>query len=338
MNWNNIFAIYCKELVDQLRDRRTLISVIVIPTVAIPLMVFGMGRVMSGVIKKAEAEVPAITIDGGQDSPGVIAELQQSPKFRVVEWSEDFKKRIEDKKLRIAIGLPPKFEAGLKAGAAPDVTIYYFQNDLNSGIAARAAEDFFKDLRERTVAARLEERGLPKEIVHPFAFARKNVAPDEKVGGSVFGGFVPYLIIILCFTGAMYPAMDLTAGEKERGTMETLLCSPVPRVDIVFGKFLMVLTGSLSAMAFALTSMGITASLGGAIMMGGGASAKLGGTVAAKSATESMGTIDPTGLLGVLAKQRWESMPLPPFSFGQLQPTSAERTLRGSVSSAHSAG
>jgi len=66
------------------------------------------------------------------------------------------------------------------------------------------------------------------------------VAPPEKVGGNIIGGFIPYIIIILCFTGAMYPAIDLTAGEKERGTMETLLCSPVNRVNIALGKFLMV--------------------------------------------------------------------------------------------------
>ncbi|MEY2879007.1 MAG: hypothetical protein RLZZ15_1387 [Verrucomicrobiota bacterium] len=301
MNWRSIFTIYRKELTDQLRDRRTLISVIVIPTIAIPLMVFGMGRVMSGVIKKAEAEVPSIAIIGGADSPGVVAELKRSPKFRVVEPTADWKVRIGEKKLRVAIGLPEKFEQGLKAGTAPAVKIFHFQNDLNSGFAARAAEDFFKELRERTVAARLAERGLPKELVRPFEWSRENVAPPEKVGGSGFGGFVPYLIIILCFTGAMYPAMDLTAGEKERGTMETLLCSPVPRVDIVLGKFLMVLTGSLSSMGFALVSMGVTVSLGGMFMMGGGTVAKRGATAAASGAADAMGTIDPAGLLGVLA-------------------------------------
>ncbi len=300
MNWSNIFTIYRKELTDQLRDRRTLISVIVIPTFVMPLIVFGMGKVMSGVMKRAEAEVPSVAIIGGADSPGVVAELKKSPKFKIVATPEDWKERIGDKKLRLAIGLPEKFEAGLAAGAAPAVKIFHFQNDLNSGIAARAAEDFFKDLRDRTVTARLVERGLPKEIVRPFEFARENVAPPEKVGGSVFGGFVPYLVIILCFTGAMYPAMDLTAGEKERGTMETLLCAPTARVDIVMGKFLMVLTGSLSAMGLALLSMGITAMAGGAIMMGGsGATTQLG--AAAKTSAASMGTIDPVGLLGVLA-------------------------------------
>src|SRR6185369_6116265 len=95
-----------------------------------------------------------------------------------------------------------------------------------------------------------------------FDVERKNVAPPEKVGGATIGGIIPYMIIILCFTGAIYPAIDLTAGEKERGTMETLLCSPVGRTEIVLGKFLMVLTASLTTMLLSLVSMGVSMTLG----------------------------------------------------------------------------
>src|SRR3954467_9936143 len=105
----------------------------------------------------------------------------------------------------------------------------------------------------------LAARSLPATLIRPFEVTRENVAPPEKVGGNLFGGIVPYFIIILCFTGAMYPAIDLTAGEKERGTLETLLCSPASRLEIVLGKFLVVLLGSLSAMAMSLSSMVVSA-------------------------------------------------------------------------------
>ena len=71
----------------------------------------------------------------------------------------------------------------------------------------------------------------------------------------MLGGLVPYFIIVLCMTGAMYPAMDLTAGEKERGTIETILCSPVSRTHLVLGKFLMVLTASIATAALSILSM-----------------------------------------------------------------------------------
>ncbi|MBS0663075.1 MAG: ABC transporter permease [Verrucomicrobia bacterium] len=299
MNWRNIVTVYQKELKDSLRDRRTLMSTIIIPTLVMPLLTFGVGKVMASVISRAQEEIPTVAIIGGADSPGVVAALKQAPKLRVVAVPADWRRAISDKKLRAAVELPAGFEAGLKAGAAPEVRVYNYSGELKSDLGARAVERFLTDLRERTVGERLKERGLPATVARPFEFQRENVAPPEKVGGNLFGGIVPYLIIILCFSGAMYPAMDLTAGEKERGTMETLLCSPVARGDIVLGKFLMVLTGSLSAMGFMLLSMGLTATIGGTMMLGGGAM-KVGAATAGKAAGV-LPMIDPLGLVGVLA-------------------------------------
>ena len=302
MNWTNILTVYLKELKDSLRDRRTLLSTIIIPTLVMPLLTFGVGKVASGVIGKARSETPTVMILGGEDSPGVVARLKESKKIKVVPTSLDWKEDITEKKVRAAVQLPEIFEAGLTAGAAPTVVFYRYEGEMKSSFGAGELEKFFRELREQTTTARLAERSLPATLAKPFDFKRENVAPPEKVGGNLFGGVVPYLIIILCFTGAMYPAMDLTAGEKERGTMETLLCSPVARVDIVLGKFLMVLTGSLSAMGFMLLSMGVTALVAGSLLMGGGSMAKAGAAAAASvPAGIVIPLIDPLGLVGVLA-------------------------------------
>lgn len=297
MNWRNVVTVYLKELKDSLRDRRTLMSTIIIPTVVMPLMFFGVGKIAAGIIAKAKSETPVVAIVGGEDSPGVVAQLKASARLKVVD-AGDWKQRIADKKLRAVVQLPAGFEAGLKRGEAPEVTIFYYEGELKSQLGVNELEKFLRDLRERTVTERLAERDLPATLAKPFEFKRENVAPPEKVGGNLFGGLVPYLIIILCFTGAMYPAIDLTAGEKERGTMETLLCSPVSRGEIVLGKFLMVLTGSLSAMVFMLLSMGITASVAGTMLFAGGAKTAAAATAGAKAAALPM--IDPLGLVGVL--------------------------------------
>ncbi|MBI3886449.1 MAG: ABC transporter permease [Opitutae bacterium] len=306
MNWRNLTTVYLKELRDSLRDRRTLLSTIIIPTLVIPLMVFGVGKVMSKVMSQAQGDSSPIMIVGGEDSPGIVAALKAErdpaknrPVFRVVPTG-DYRTAIGDKKIRAAVEIPTGFEAALKTGDAPTVTIFYYEGEIKSGLGQRALEKFFTDLRQKTAEKRLTEHNLPVSLLKPFEVKRKNAAPPEKVGGNLVGGFVPYLIIILCFTGAMYPAMDLTAGEKERGTMETLLCSPVPRVDIVLGKFLMVLTGSVSAMVFMLLSMGTTAFVGGSIMTGSGTTLKV-GAAAAKTTVDVMPTVDPMGLFGVLA-------------------------------------
>jgi sodium transport system permease protein len=301
MNLHNVFTVYLKELKDSLRDRRTLMSVIIIPTLVMPVMFFGLGKIMSGIVKKAQEEIPPIAIVGGEDSPGVVAAMKKSPKLKIVPTPADWKQAISDKKIRAVVEIPASFEAGLKAGAAPTVKISYYMGEMLSRHGVDTVEEFLSDLRDQTVADRLVEHGLPKTMARPFEFKHENVAPPEKVGGNNLGGFVPYIIIILCFTGAMYPAMDLTAGEKERGTMETLLCSPVARTDLVIGKFLMVLTGSLAAMLLSLISMGISATLAGVLFVSSGGAARMAAAAGNVAQAGPMPTIDPMGLLGVLA-------------------------------------
>ena len=303
MNWNHIVTVYLKELRDSLRDRRTLISMIVIPTLVMPAIMFGVGTVMTKVMKQARDEATSLVVVGGADSPQLVAALKAEKKFRIVEAKEDFKTLISEKKVRVAVELPSGFEAALKAGEAKTVTIYHYEGELKSGLGASEVEKFLRTFREKTVEGRLSERGLPLTLIQPFETKRQNVAPPEKVGGNIIGGFIPYIIIILCFTGAMYPAIDLTAGEKERGTMETLLCSPVNRVNIALGKFLMVVTGSLATITLSLTSMALTVMVGGSLLGAGKgmAAAGLAGAAGAKAGPTFIPLIDPVGVLGVFA-------------------------------------
>ena len=131
--------------------------------------------------------------------------------------------------------------------------------------------------------------------IKPLEVRTENVAPPEKVGGNMIGGIIPYFFLLLAYTGAMYPAMDLTAGEKERGTMETLLCSPVSRVNLVLGKFLMILTASIATVACSLISMLLTFSVGGSIL-----AQRMGGSGAAAQRFSSMTTLDPMGVIAVV--------------------------------------
>lgn len=293
MSWRTIGTVYAKELRDTLRDRRTLISMIVVPTLFMPALIFGMGKVASVVVAKAKEEVPRIMVIGGADSPGVIRELRDSGKFKVEKASADWKALISDKKVRAAAEIPLGFDAALRLGSAPAVTLYDYQGELKSGFAVGQLRDFFTGLRERATTRLLAERGLPATVARPFEVKQVNVAPPEKVGGNLLGGIVPYFIIFLCLIGAMYPAMDLTAGEKERGTMETLLCCPAARTDIVIGKFLMVLTGSLFAVLSSLVSLAATLLLVASSLPPAGAGAGAHGS--------GMPSISPLGILGVLA-------------------------------------
>ena len=293
MNGHNIFTVYRKELRDSLRDRRTLISMILLPMLMIPgIMAFAFGF-SSKAINKARQEVPTVMVLGGDDSPVLRTALAKDPKLRLVTFAANWKQQISDKQLRAVVEIPAGFDASLERGEPTELKIFNYEGELRSGFAASELRGFLNDYREKTVAARLVGRGLPATLVKPFDVKTENVAPPEKVGGNLVGGLIPYLFILLCFTGAMYPAMDLTAGEKERGTMETILCSPVARTDLVLGKFLMVLTASLTTAAISLLSTGITIIAGGSMMGAKG--------LAAAAKGSAMPTLDPVGLLMVLA-------------------------------------
>ena len=273
-----------------------MITTIVIPTLVIPAMMFGAGFVMKKIITKAKSETTTVMIVGGEDSPKLVESLKADEEFRVVETTEDFKSQISDKKVRVAVNIPEGFDAALAKGETPTVTIFHYQGEMKSGIGRGQVNSFLNDYRSGVVEESFKARGLPMSLAKPFEVESQNVAPPEKVGGNAVGGFVPYIIVILCFTGAMYPAMDLTAGEKERGTMETLLCSPLNRVNIVLGKFLMTFTASMATMVLSLTTLGLSAMIAGKLLGGGS-----GGGTGGSGGGAPMMLIDPLGLVGVFA-------------------------------------
>ena len=289
MNGRAIRIVYGKELRDSLRDRRTIISMIVVPVLVMPLLMFGLGALMFKTMMKARQEIPHVMIIGGANSPKVLSALHAARNLQIVPATEDFTNQIVEKRVRAVVKLPPDFDAAIAGGEKAEVEIYEYAGEIKSGFAAGNLNAFFQNLRDTTVRERLESRGVPVEVLKPFTIQRQNVAPPAKVAGSLLGGMLPYIIIILCMTGAMYPAIDLTAGEKERGTMETILCCPVGRTELVLGKFLMVLTASVGTVVLSLLSMGATFQFAKRVLAGS----------APREVLQTVATIDIGGLAGV---------------------------------------
>jgi sodium transport system permease protein len=256
MPFRNIGIVYRKELTEALRDRRTLISSILIPLFLFPVLTFGIGYAFVEIAGEATREPSKIMILGGEDSPKVVQKLEDAKNLRVVRRSPDYVDLISDKKIRAAIDIPPGFQAGIAGGGHPKINIYIFRDDLKSMLAAGRIEKLFTEYRDAMVRDRLSSEKLPVSLMKPFDIDQQNVVSEEKVAGESYGGLITYLVILMCMTGAMYPAMDLTAGEKERGTMETILSSPIDRTHLVFGKFLVVLTASLITAMLSAISMG----------------------------------------------------------------------------------
>jgi sodium transport system permease protein len=258
MSLRNVGLVYHKELLESLRDRRTLMSTILIPLLLFPVLAVGIGYLGTELIGEASREPSTIMVLGGADSPDVIQGLGKVKNLHIIPAVPDYVDLISNKKVRAVVDIPPGFQAAIARGERATLKIYIFSGDLKSSFGAARIEKFLTEYRDITVRHSLAAEKLPESLMKPFEIKQENVVSDEKVAAETFGGMIPYLVILMCMTGAMYPAMDLTAGEKERGTMETILSSPISRTHLVLGKFLLVLTASLATAALSVFSMGVS--------------------------------------------------------------------------------
>jgi len=261
----NIGVVYRKELMDMLRDRRTIVGSIIVPLLMFPVIFLIILFFSIFVLPKAMKESPTVMLKGEEFAPALAQALRAEAKLQVVPYAADYVQQINDKKLRGVVEFPADFEENLKSKPAETQTvkIYYYEGEVRSLSVVRQAEKAVNAYGEGIVTQRMAAAKLSEEEVSVFGLEKLNVASAEKVTGNIIGFILPYFIIILCLTGAMYPAMDLTAGEKERGTMETILASPANRSELVLGKFFLVLSTSVMTTALSVISLGIAVLIGG---------------------------------------------------------------------------
>jgi sodium transport system permease protein len=134
------------------------------------------------------------------------------------------------------------------------------QNSANekSMIAARRVREAVRNWERQALQQRLQAASLPAELPQVVDATSVDLAAQEEISATLWSKLFPTLLVMMAVTGAFYPAIDLGAGEKERGTMETLLISPATRTEIVTGKFLTVMLFSLCTALLNLLSMGVT--------------------------------------------------------------------------------
>jgi len=250
-------------MLDTLKDRRTLISMIVIPIVVFPVLMFGLSSLMQSQVKREEQKTKVIAIYGQEHAPYLTDLILSEGKFSQVALNKDsLPQALQDKTLQAALEFGSGFEASLERGDTAGLVIYYDLAEVRSQLAENQLRQIIRQFEEKIVEIKLKAVNLDKQSISPIKIASRNLAPPEKMSGFFLSMFLPYMLMILCMTGAMYPAMDLTAGEKERGTLETLLVSPASRLDIAGGKFLAVLTASFVTGILGTASMTVSSLMG----------------------------------------------------------------------------
>ncbi len=259
----NILTIYLKEMREVLRDRKTLIFMVALPTLVVPLLM----NVMIGFIvraeKKAQTEILTFAIFGAEHLPDLANAFSEEKGFEKVNIStqEAIASAIEENKIKFGLVIPQTTREQLERNEQIAVRFYYNNASATSKVKNRAGR-VIREFSEKYRSERLAGLGLdtPQEqehLLNPVTIEEHNTADMREVLGERVGGILPYMFIIFCFMGAMYPAIDLGAGEKERGTLETLLLAPIRRYQIVLGKFLVIFTTGVTAALLCLTSMGV---------------------------------------------------------------------------------
>ena len=250
-----ISTVYKKELTDLLRDRRTLISMVALPVIVFPLVFGVMGKFMNAAGKKAETEATTVAVK--RDAiPQDFARVIERSGLRTVEVN-DVAAAVEKKEAATGMTVADKI-----------VTVYAEGTRQSSGMAADKLRTALNEQRDAMVLESLRGAKLDPSVLKPFTVKRENVASDRKMGGFLLGSMLGYVVILLMFSGGMYPAIDMTAGEKERKTLEALLASPAQRTDIVLGKILACVTATYVTALLTTASLFFSLKQGGAGLRG----------------------------------------------------------------------
>ena len=265
MNIRRIGVIAGKELKDALRDRRTILAMILIPIIVLPILMFLPMFLASP--ERNPVRVAVIQSDATSDD--FLATLASTQVHIVrIGHEENMTKLIQNGDYELGMVLPHNFSRILEG---PDktatITVFVDQSSTRGTIAFSLVQDAVTKYANKVVEERLAKTGLPPEALNPIETEVRTVSVTG--AGAIFLVILlPLFLGIYAVTGAMYFIMDTTAGEKERKTLEALLTMPATRTEIVLGKFLIAVLIALLSSVLAILGM-----MAGAVFLMGAAGA-----------------------------------------------------------------
>jgi len=271
----NVRLLFGKELLGAFRDRRTLFLTVLFPLIFYPLVLSVMSRFGDAERTRIETVVPMVLIVDQSDDALFEEKLFETDAFFFLGYDtvEEALEGLRDETGQIAM-LVTKESGG--EGLGLDVVLYYDQTDQFAAIAAARVRDFFEGYLRTVVNDKLVALSgrTFDDLSPPLSIAVEDVATGESFGRMILSRLLPYFMVLAILTGAMGLGAEITAGEKERNTIATLLVSQLSRTQIVLGKFLAVLTVSMmsSLLSAAGLMIGIRLYGGGLIPAGSGAS------------------------------------------------------------------
>ena len=297
MRTNVIKLLLRKELLDVFRDRKAIVMLVLVPLLIYPLIFFGSFTVMTLIqtnMETGEYKVIVETEDdgslvqqiglynaekkksGSEDSKSQQSESEAGDSLSIIKYEDavnrynESDQKTEDSEVNSANHLD-SIDALLQAeivdvyvSAKKDENgklVYstrYVSSITDSDYAETLVKEVLDELSDARTREAISESGLDADsVMNPFVIERDNIASQEQSIGSILGMILPFMLIISLLMGTMYPAIDATAGEKERGTLETLLTLPVKNHEIIIAKFLTVAFMGIASAFLNIISMAV---------------------------------------------------------------------------------
>ena len=228
------WTVYLKELVDALRDRRTLL-VVLLSSVAIgPAVLVLISQLVAGVEKRAEAR--EVVVHGIEHAPTLRNYLERQT-YTVREAPAGYEQQLRDSKLGDPVlVVPADFEADMARGKAPRVELLASATNQRSQTGSGPVLRLLRGFNQEQATLRLAVRGVSPAALEALRVEERDLA-DPASRAAQLSTMVPFFVLMAVLYGALNAALDTTAGERERGSLEPLLMNPAPRLALVLGKW-----------------------------------------------------------------------------------------------------
>ncbi len=251
----SVLTVLLKEVKENLRDRRTLISAFLTGPLLGPLLfVMLINFTLNRELDKAEKPLP-VPVIGAEHAPNLVAALKAGgvvPGAPVADPAQAVRKQDADVVLRIA----PGYGKAWRAGEPVQVELFYDSSQRDTNTSVERVTQLVESYARQQGAMRLVARGLSPGTAWPLQVAKRDQATPQSRAVLMFA-MLPYFFVITIFMGGMYLAIDLTAGERERQSLEPLFANPVPRWKILCGKLAAICAFSLASLLITLLAFAV---------------------------------------------------------------------------------
>ena len=241
-----------KEIRHLFRDTKTIIQTVVVPTFLTPLLIGGIVWYISSIaIEESKKDYEVAIYDANNTE--LITKFDEAERLNISKYesTQDVIDSVTNDDSEIGIVIDDLFKQNINDNISSTVTIYSKNIDTFSQ-AKSLAEDIIDNYENDERLERLSSLNLDEEFINPIEVLEEDLTSEKEAAGSFFGGILAFFFVMYVITGSMYPAIDLGAGEKERGTMETLISTNISSLEIIIGKMFSVTASAVLTATFSL--------------------------------------------------------------------------------------